>query len=538
MESARVRSGGRVAERAQACAGGVTLAVFVLLAGCGARAVRQSTNLELPQAAVLAPRAAPAGAPLALLPPATSDLAELSAADLAAARVERLRLPEFIRRALVAAPELRVARWTAQVSAAGLRKAEASRWLPEAELRSLTGIARRARGTVLEPKDTVDVDAYGPFTQVEVQVAQPIYTWGKINSGIEAAAHGALVKIAAADQLAEEVIEQTKTLYWNVLLARSVERVIRETADGFDDALETARTRRSEGDVDISELDILYLRVARAEIKKELPALTGGEQRALEALRVLTGGDPWTPVDVSESRLEVAPVRLAPRAVYAERLFAANPRWRQVEEGLAAKSAELGVVEADYYPGVFLSGTFGYGYAPYRDRQLNPFAWDPFNYLNGPGGVMAIRWLLNFHITAARAAQVRAEVAELVAQRERVRGGLQLELNDAYRGVEDARGAVDVLEDGRRAGRAILTLAVTNFDIGIGDASEILQGLSNYARVTSDRFEAVRDYHLALARLARVAGEEVLDLGDDGPPDGRWIALPGGHAGRPPAASE
>ena len=533
-----MRSRGRITNEAGACAGGVTLAVLVLLAGCGAPAARRGAPVVPPAATAPAPLAVPASGTLALLPPAASNLAEPSAADVAAARVERLGLPELIRRALFAAPELRVARWRAGVSAAGLRRAEASRWLPEAQLLSLTGIARRARGTVLKPLDTVDVDAYGPFTQVEVQVAQPIYTWGKINSGIEAAAHGALASVAAADQLAEEVIEQTKTLYWNVLLARSVERVIRETADGFDDALETARTRRDEGDVDISELDILYLRVARAEIAKELPALAGGEQRALEALRVLTGGDPWTPVDVAGERLEVAPVRLAPRAEYAQRLFAASPRWSQVEEGLAAKSAELGVVEADYYPGLFLSGTFGYGYAPFRDRQLNPFAWDPFNYLNGPGGVLAIRWLLNFHITAARAAQVRAEVAEMVAQRERLRGGLQLELNDAYRGVEDARAAVDVLEDGRRAGRAILTLAVTNFDIGIGDASEILQGLSNYARVTSDRLEAVRDYHLALARLARVAGSEVLDLGDDGPPEGRWSALPGGHAGRPPVASD
>ncbi len=511
-------------------AGSLVLVGSLVLAGCGAMAPPRSSGLPAPAAI---------GSPSGLGTNTIGGLPNLvgGAGSANATRqrlvsgslaIQELGLAEFIRRALVAAPELRVSRFAVEAGGARLRRAEASRWLPEAELRSLTGIARQAHGTVLEPKDTVDVHAYGPFTQVEVQIAQPLYTWGKIRSGIEAAAHAALLGVAQQDQLADEVIEQTKSLYWNVLLARSVARVVTETTDAFDEALETAREQRAAGDTEISELDILYLRVARAEVAKELPGIRGGERSALEALRVLTGGDPWAPLDVAAARLEVAAAKIEPLKVYEARLFTDNPAWRQVEEGLAAKVAQLGVVEADYYPGIFLSGTFGYGYAPERDRQLNPFAWDQFNYLNGPGGVLAIRWLLNFHITAARVAEARAEIAELIAQRERARGGLLLELNDAYRGAEESRRSVEALDDGRRAGRTMLTFAVTNFDIGIGDASEILQGLSNYARVTSDHLEAVRDYHLALARLSRVTGEEVLDLGDEGPPDGRWI--PSGQA--------
>ena len=120
-------------------------------------------------------------------------------------------------------------------------------------------------------------------------------------------------------------------------------------------------------------------------------------------------------------------------------------------------------------------------------------------------------------------ATAQAEVEKLEAQSRRARTGLRLELQQAYDGVTQAREALDALEDGRKAGRAILTLAVTNFDIGIGDASEILQALGNYARISSSYYDAVKDYDMSLARLTRVTGEEVMHL-DGIVPGYRWEA--------------
>ena len=37
-------------------------------------------------------------------------------------------------------------------------------------------------------------------------------------------------------------------------------------------------------------------------------------------------------------------------------------------------------------------------------------------------------------------------------------------------------------------------------------------GLGNYTRATSDYYEAVRDYNIALAKLSLVVGEEVSEL--------------------------
>jgi len=437
-------------------------------------------------------------------------------------RLEKRPLPVWIQGALKAAPEMIVARSEVTIRERGLGTAQAARFLPEFHALSISGISKRARGTVNDPLDTVDTNAYGPFTQVEVQFVQPLFTWGKITSNIEAAARAVDAEMAAGERTANAIVEQTKELYFNVLLARTLAGIVSETAKGFDDALETARERREDGDADITELDILYLRVGRAEIKKQLPRLEVSERIALEALRVLAGEPRREPLDVAERFLDPVPAKVRELAYYEEQLFSQSPEWKQLQYGIEAKSSQKDALEADYYPSFFLSGTFAYSYAPKRKRQLNPFAWDQFNYLRGPGGVLGIRWPLNFHLTEARVSAAQAEVEKLHAQSRRARTGLELELQKAYDEVIQARESLEVLEDGRKAGRAILTLSVTNFDIGIGDASEILQALGNYARVSSSYYDSVRHYDMALAHLTRVTGEEVMVL-EGILPGYRWV---------------
>jgi hypothetical protein len=64
--------------------------------------------------------------------------------------------------------------------------------------------------------------------------------------------------------------------------------------------------------------------------------------------------------------------------------------------------------------------------------------------------------------------------------------------------------------EGRKAGRAVLTFAVANFDLGVGDPASILQGLGLYGRISSGYYEIVRNYNVALASLASIMGETSL----------------------------
>ncbi len=425
-------------------------------------------------------------------------------------RIERLGVEECVARALTAAPDLATAHAQLAVREGELEKAKRARFLPEVGFSTSLAPVLGAQGKLdsdLPSEHVVDTDDLGPSTRVELGFVQPIWTAGRITAAINAATAGVAAQAAASDRTAAEVVEQTKTLYYGVLLARAIEGVLEETHEAFGKALESARERRDDGDAKITELDILNLRVSAAEAAKELPRLRASEVTALEALKRLMGMPPDAPIDLEDRRLEPIVTTVAPLEEYEATLFDRNPSWKQVTAGVTAKEEEVKRAQADFYPQVFLKGGFEYGYAPDRRRQTNPFVIDSFNYLRGPGGALTVGWKLSFHMIAAEVGIKRAELITVESEQRSARTGLPLELRDAYRRVAYSREQIDGLAEGRKAGRAILTFSVTNFDLGVGEPADILQGLGLYGRVSADYFEAVRNYNVAVAQLARIMGE-------------------------------
>lgn len=101
---------------------------------------------------------------------------------------------------------------------------------------------------------------------------------------------------------------------------------------------------------------------------------------------------------------------------------------------------------------------------------------------------------------------------KLHTQKKTAEDGFPVEVKEAYLNVKETKERVQITEDGRKAGRALVALATANFELGIGEPQDIFLGLGNYTRAANDYYEAVRDYNLALAKLSFVIGEEVSNL--------------------------
>ena len=153
-----------------------------------------------------------------------------------------------------------------------------------------------------------------------------------------------------------------------------------------------------------------------------------------------------------------------------------------------------------------------YAHAGNREEQTNPFAYDNFNYNIQPVGVVGIHWDLNFFLTTAKVAEARADLDRLAAQRRDAASGLQLEIRRAYSDVMQARETIKVSEDGRKAGRALLILTVSNFELALGEAEELFKALGAYTEASSDYFRAVHDYDVAVAALSKAVGNELTSL--------------------------
>ena len=89
---------------------------------------------------------------------------------------------------------------------------------------------------------------------------------------------------------------------------------------------------------------------------------------------------------------------------------------------------------------------------------------------------------------------------------------MQLEIRRAYSDVMQARETIQTAEDGRKAGRGLLILTVSNFDLALGEAEELFKALGAYTEASTDYFRAVHDYNVAVAALSRAVGSELTSM--------------------------
>ena len=167
-------------------------------------------------------------------------------------------------------------------------------------------------------------------------------------------------------------------------------------------------------------------------IEASLPPLRAAVAGQINRLAVLTGRQAGTD---SDSLAQIAPIPLAPDpsgSAYPGELMRRRPDLVAAERRLAAANARIGVVTADYYPHVSLSGLLSV--ASIGTGGL--FTGSAFQ-ASGSGG---LRWrLFDFGRVNAEVAQARGREAEALAQYR----------SSVLRATEDVETALARLGEGR-----------------------------------------------------------------------------------------
>jgi outer membrane protein TolC len=260
----------------------------------------------------------------------------------------------------------------------------------------------------------------------------------------------------------------------------------------------------------VTEIDVLKLRAGRAKFAKGVLEVDASTELTRSALARNTGlaVDDF---DIAAGKLQPTDATIAPLNDYLTDGPGRRPESRQLATGLVAQSAKVELERADYFPWLFFSAGMQYARAGNRNEQTNPFASDDFNFIR-PVGIVGIHWDLNFFMTNAKVEQARADLERLHALKRAAASGLQLEIRRAYSDVTQARETIKATEEGRKAGRGLLILTVSNFDLGIGEAEELFKGLGTYTEASSDYLRAVHDYNVAVATLSKAVGQELTNL--------------------------
>ncbi|MEE9149644.1 MAG: TolC family protein [Candidatus Tectomicrobia bacterium] len=178
---------------------------------------------------------------------------------------QRWTLEQCLERALESSPEVHEARAEAQIAETQLAQAKAGR-LPRATLTAFLSYINGAEGDALTGDTTDDL---GPYSEGELEVVQPLYTFGRLRHEIRAARQGVTARHAATEKARNAVIAAVKELYYNLLFSRQIKDLLADSQEHLTKALETVEEHLETQEGNVTQQDLLRLRIGLARVMKE-----------------------------------------------------------------------------------------------------------------------------------------------------------------------------------------------------------------------------------------------------------------------------
>jgi len=425
-----------------------------------------------------------------------------------------LSLEECVHLALKAAPELGEAESDIALATSRLNEAKSYRY-PQMSVTLLGGPAPTALKSDISPEIKTDIpfniNSLTWFTSSDISIIQPLYTFGKIAENMKAATHGIEVDRSRKQQKANEIVQKVHEYYYGLLLAREMRELVLEIEEILIKAREKAGKLLVQGSDSVDEVDLYKLDAFSGIATKYLEEAKKGEALALAALKARMGMHADANLVTGTERLFIADVEIPPLEKYVEQGNSRRPEFKQIEEGLMARTALVEAAKANYYPDIFLGGLFSWAYADKRDRIDNPYINDPFKHLIA-GIALGARWKLDFGITGAKVAAERAQYNRLLSTKEYAATNIPLQIKKYYLDLIEARNSTVATRGAYLNAKKWTVTAVANFDFGMGPAKDIFEALQAYSSMRSDYFKSIYNYHIAAANLDYATNEPLRPL--------------------------
>lgn len=418
--------------------------------------------------------------------------------------------------ALVIARSDEVAIQKAQVLAADadVAVAKSISFVPEFGLLFLGGVvpgAKLAKGTPstwifpIAEGTNRGLSDLGPFARVEINVVQPLYTFGRLSDARDAARAGLGAQEFLVQDKVNAVRQQTLQLVMAATLTRRLLVIVADVETAMKEVDARMAQSLKDNDGEVSTEDRYRLELFKSELLQRKADATRAQRLARAALAIL--------MQVPEPDLHLKedpfpdPASIEAPEILAVRMEAEQdrPDIRALDKAIEAKRAEVHASWAEQWPQFFIAGQFAYSKAPGRNEITNPFVGDYFNAFTINAAV-GFRQNLSFFMLKAKENKAEAQLGALLRQREGASHGVDLQVEQAHADLVAAIAKRKAAHSALAAGKSWFRSAGLNFAIGVGDAKGVVDAYTGYAKSQLDDAQATYDVLVAQGRLNQVLG--------------------------------
>jgi outer membrane protein TolC len=355
------------------------------------------------------------------------------------------------------------------------------------------------------------------WNKIKIGLGMPVYSFGKISLAKEMARSGVYNAEVIAFQEKNQLVSKVRQLYYGVLLAEEVGRLLKEAharlKEEIDKRDKKAEDENANGvanggsEENYSPIDNMKMKVFLFDLEKRLAEARQKEALALEGLRVQMGLSVGTVFTVYSKKLRPVEADLKPVEDYTNVAMANRPDIKQLDTGLQVKKNQYLLEKAKLLPDLGFGGFFEIGRTVRKIRGLTATGdfEDPFNFTRVGFGVQ-LSGKFDVHGGLSRIRKSQSEYYKLNLEQMIAKEGVKFEIKDAFLRAKVAQGNLQRARNAEKTARQILFLAQSNYDIGVGEQRELVDALQLVLLTRGRYFEAVFDYNIALAQLDEKIG--------------------------------
>ncbi len=425
-----------------------------------------------------------------------------------------LTLAESVELALQNNPLIEAAGTSLDLAYAKRVQASHARYLPRFTLRQVVGPIPRLRGIITPGGGVITPDTSNTladlrvFTQVDLDIIQPLWTFGKLGSIRDAAASGVEAGEANVVVTMAEVQLQVRKLYWGLVLGYELLDVVEDMLEEVTDAQNKIETKLDEDSDEVSQTDLFQMQIVRYEVAKRRRDALHQIELAKAALRVAIGLDDPAEFDLATRSLERVQTTVDSLSTYIAMALRNRPELAQLRAGVDARSSLVRASTSDYFPQFFVAAQIQFNRAADRFDPRNPFVYNPTNFFR-PGIIVGMNWNLNFVQTRDKVRIARVEESVLAQKEPFLMDGIKLDVREAYLAVKQSEQ--DILES-RKALRASdnwLRSETQTFDLGIGNVNDVIDAFRANGSMRGEHLQNIFRFNTSLAELSKAVGRDL-----------------------------
>jgi len=387
------------------------------------------------------------------------------------------------------------------------------------QARAVLGIAigeiypqlQQGTGSLINNRSSAATPLAGPLAtpayfwtdSVGAQAAWELDFWGKFRRGVESADGAYLASIASYDAVLVSLLGDVTATYIGIRTTERLIAIARDNVTDQEQALGIAQARYNGGAV--SERDVFEAKNVLGQTQAAIPQLTIQLQQLQNALCVLLGVPPQSlGASFARSRGRIPlPPRTVAVGIPAD-LLRRRPDVRAAELAALAQSAQIGVAEAQLYPAISISGTFGGSASTANGHNLGEvFASKGMTYAGGP----AFQWnILNYGQITNNIRLQDATLQQLLVDYQNTVLNAQQQVDNGLSTFLQSQQQVEFLRSSAQAASGALKIALDQYNHGATDFTTVLVAEQNLFQAQSSLAVAMGNVPLGLTAVYRALG--------------------------------